>query len=229
MTTILPSILFGQGFLDLHELAVARSVCREWRDDLSAVFAYDVKRVIPKLSASSAILDIAIAYAKSIHMRLDGRDSQDLVDAIQDEVLNEAHISHERLAMRIFPALAALESVFSTRHLLMWYAGSMTSDNKRLDAALGQVPNALVVLAEDAPASLVIESIAFMNTLSGHRRDYWVCATMASVLNTHVGDMLFGNAENRGMLKAKMNAIIESNPGNKPLLYAAYMIKHRIV
>ena len=229
MTTILPSILFGQGFLDLHELAVARSVCREWRDDLSAVFAYDVKRVFPKLCVDSANVTSAFAYAKSIHMRLDGRDPQDLVDALQDEVLNEAHISHERLVDKIFPALAnsaGLAGVFSPRHLLMWCAESRRDDDSVLEFSKD-----MVVLAEDSPASQVIECIEFMKKelSAGRLGDYWMCATMTAVLNTDAGSRIFECAGNRGNLKAKMNDIIKANPRNKPLMYAAYMIKHCLI
>ena len=104
----------------------------------------------------------------------------------------------------------------------MWYAETAAGDNALTEAL---VAKKLVVLATDAPESLITKCIVFMNYgLSGHNRDYWVCATMAAVLNTDYGRQLFEFAENREKLKSNMKEIIERNQGNKPLIYVAHML-----
>ena len=225
-----PAVIFAQGFLDVHELSVVRNVCREWRDNLADVFAYDVKRVFPKLVEANVVAK-AIAFAKHICMSLDGQDPQDLVDAVQHAFLHGAaqlpSANIETLVCRImFEGYTSRRDAFHSLSLLRCYAcrdENFEANDKELTQRL--VEKKLVMIAHDAPKQVVVDCFEFMTRLE---HGIWVCATLEALLNTAIGGIMARNEAARDNIKSHLDKIIEVYADNAEVVKVAKEIKKRL-
>ena len=229
------AVVFAQGFLDIYELSAVRAVCREWRDNLAEVFAYEVNRVFTKLDGAAR--SKAIAFAKHIDLdpedlvEADQGDQGDLVQVIQTVFLHGAPqlpaANIEELVccnVNVFEGYASTRNAFHARSLLRHYTCRKAGANEHELVQL-LVEKKLVMIAHDAPKQVVVDCLEFMTRIE---HSIWMCATLDAILNSAIGMHMLRNDSARYFIRSHLVHVIEDYADNVDVVKVAEEINKKL-